>query len=375
VPVPARRHHTVSRFLVDRFAWDANDRRRLCQLEVASGRNMHVGTRDATVVNHFYSIDIDNGERSSAVEEALGQVEGVAAPHIVAVGEGRLPEGTERAELALFLAMTWLRTPTWRYQQQSIMEQAMTLMWAEQTRHQALETMRHILGEDAAEMTDEKLTAMRDELVADLDEGRVGVDIPANNLIKLFLESCTAMGWVFFCLDWAVARTSQRFVLGDTPVSLFDPTPAYEGSGAGVLSSENVELFIPLDPRFGIAARPNPATLDALRDFAYGIRDMSDDEIIAAAQPLQGRWTDVEIDAAAAANLNLRTYCHAQRFIYGSQGSVTAVRAFARAHPVERRTLTPQPPRLHIVEDDPATPGVMRPWRIIEPQPRRNDRG
>jgi hypothetical protein len=372
--VPARRHHTVSRFLIDRFAWDANGRRRLCQLEVASGRNAHVGPRDATVVNHFYSIDIDEGQRSAAVEEALGLVEGVAAPHVLAVGEGRLPEGTARVEFALFLSMTWLRTRKWRHQQQSIMEQAMTVMWAEQTRHQAIETMRHILGDDAAGKTDDELTAMRDELVADLDEGRAGVEIPTNNLIKLFLESCTAMGWVFSCLDWAVARTTTPFVLGDTPISLFDPTPPYEGSAAGVLSSENVELFIPLDPTFGIATRPNPDTLNAVREFAYRIRDMSDDEIVAAAQPLQGRWTDVEIGAAAAANLNLRTYCHAQRFIYGSQTSVTETRLYARAHPVERRALTPQPPRLHIIEDDPARPGLMRPWRIIEPRGPQNRR-
>jgi hypothetical protein len=102
-PVSAVRHHTVARFLLDRFARDTDRCRRICQLEIPGEDPKQISPRDATISKHFYSIDIAEG-RSQAVEEALGQVESVAAPHVRAIGSGEFPVRESRAELAL----SWL---------------------------------------------------------------------------------------------------------------------------------------------------------------------------------------------------------------------------------------------------------------------------
>jgi hypothetical protein len=89
------------------------------------GRPKQISPRDATISKHFYSIDIAAG-RSQAVEEALGQVESVAAPHVRAIASGEFPMRESRAELALFIAMAYLRTPTWRDKAKSLADQVET---------------------------------------------------------------------------------------------------------------------------------------------------------------------------------------------------------------------------------------------------------
>ncbi len=79
---------------------------------------------------------------------------------------------------------------------------------------------------------------MRQSMVDDLDAGRVELELHVNHLIKTFLEQSTGLGWVLFALDWTLLRSDGlHFVLGDTPVSVHDPTPKFPGSGAGPLSS------------------------------------------------------------------------------------------------------------------------------------------
>lgn len=118
------RHHTVPSFLLTRFSRETEQGLRICQLDTASARPKQVSPRDASVRKHFYSLDID-GKRSPEVEDALGLVEQTAAPLIDGLALDRFPVHEHRAELALFMAMSWLRTPAWREQNKSVMEQFM----------------------------------------------------------------------------------------------------------------------------------------------------------------------------------------------------------------------------------------------------------
>ena len=371
----AKRHHTVSRFLVDRFARDTPQGRRVCQLEITTGRTAQVGPRSVAVSKHFYSIDIA-GERSPVVEETLGKVEDVAAPRIRSLVAGDFPIREQRLELALFIAMTRLRTPTWRDQSKSLLEQAVAVWSAETNRDRDAASVREAFsGTEWEALSDEELLAMRDEMVGDLDSGQIGVEMPVNNLIKLFLGECTLMGYVIFALDWTVVRTEGLpFVLGDTPVSLWDPTPPYPGSGAGVLSSPKVEMFIPLDPSFGIWARPNPEHLEAIRDLMEDLPQLSDEKQAEAIGPLEGGWAESHATEDDVNELNLRTYTHAQRYVFGSQEAVCRTHRFAHRNPVRRIAVTPAPPRIHILEADPDRPGIMRAVKVVEPETRKGRR-
>ena len=363
------RHHTVPRFLLGDFAVDGDKGSRVCQLDVGTGRPRQVSPRDAEVAKHFYSIDIDGGARSTAVEETIGLVESTAAPLIRGLAEEALPVRERRAELALFIAMAELRTPLWRQQTRSLLEQAMLMFHTEETRHSDLDSIRAAFaGTEWEKLSDAELEAMRKSMVDDLDAGRLEIELPINYLIKTFLEQSTVLGWVLFALDWTVVRSDgPHFILGDTPVSVYDPKPKFPGSGAGPLSSPNVEVFLPLAPSYGLLAQPNPATRDRLLDVVEDLPRMDDDARAAAMDPLEGRWAVSEAREEHVAEMNLRTYAHAQTYIYGDQTSVCGTRAFARRNGARLAAVRPGPPRIHILEDHPDKPGLMRAVKVFEP--------
>jgi hypothetical protein len=374
--VPPVRHHTVPRFLLSDFGDEGPKGRRVCQLDVTTGRPRQVSPRDAAVWKHFYSIDIDGGARSGDVEEVIGLVESTAAPLIRRLAYEDLPMGERRSELALFIAMARLRTPIWRSQQKSLLEQA-TLMWhTESTRYADAASLRKaFVGSPWEDLSDDELEKMRQTMVDGLDAGLYELEMPVNSLIRAFLEQSITLAWVLFALDWTLVVSNRpAFVLGDTPVSVYDPTPKFPGSAAGPLSSENVEVFLPLAPTYGILAEPNPETLRAVRDTVERLSSMTAEQRADAFSGLEGRWAVADGLDEFVYELNLRTYTHAQRFIYGTQEAVCDVHRFARRNPQRRLEVTPGPPRIHILEEDSARPGAMRASHVFEPRPARRTR-
>jgi hypothetical protein len=166
----------------------------------------------------------------------------------------------------------------------------------------------------------------------------------------------------------------RELILGDTPVSVHDPTPPYPGSAAGVLSSPNAQLFLPLDPTFGVQGRPDPSKLTSLYDAAQALHDLSEEEQAQMMGPLEGSWAEDRATPDFVDELNLRTYTHAQRYIYGSQQAVCDAHRYARANPARRIQLAPAPTRVHILEDDPDQPGMMKAWKVFEPKPQKRRR-
>ncbi len=101
---------------------------------------------------------------------------------------------------------------------------------------------------------------------------------------------------------------------------------------------------------------------------------LSDEKQAEAIGPLEGRWLESHATEDDVNELNLRTYTHAQRYVFGSQEAVCGTHRFARQNPVRTIAVTPAPPRIHILEDDPDRPGTMRAIKIVEPEPRKGRR-
>jgi hypothetical protein len=344
----ARRHHTVTRFLLDRFARDTDKGRLVCQLDKTLGATKQISPRDATIVKDFYSVETDDG-LDPAVENALADIEGATAPLIASlakVGPDGLAERPElplheRARLALFIAISRVRTPIWWEQTKSIAEQFVTYTKAER--------LDHIPGPFTTE-----------------ERGDGSVVMPKNALIQHALGTCGHGAWMLCLLDWMFVRpNSVPFIVGDTPVSVFDPTPKFPGSAGGPLSSPNSELFMPFDPRLGLLMKPNPEKMTATWDAVDALVPMTDEERLAYVAEREGVVAEAIIEEADAEELNLRTYAHAQRFVYGSQHAVCDTHRTAKANRSRLAVLAPAPPRLHILEDDPTKPAVMRAVKVF----------
>jgi hypothetical protein len=205
-----------------------------------------------------------------------------------------------------------------------------------------------------ASMTDEELEALRKEIVEDIDGGRIGVEMPVNLLIKTFLESTTHAGWTIFAMNWTLVRPDEaEFILADTPSSQYDPTPMFPGGGVGLMSSPNAQQFLPLGPKLGVLVEPRRETFEFIRDHDDELREMGEEEGAAAVASLEGEWAEGVPTREFVEELNLRSYAHAQRFIFGSQKAVCDTHAAAKRNATRRIAVSPVGGRIHMVEDDP----------------------
>lgn len=280
--------------------------------------------------------------------------------------------GTQRLELALYFAMCWLRTPTRREQTASLMEQATAAM-VEMSYSLDPEMAQRALAD--TDTSREEIEEFRERFVEDLRSGRLIVEMPRNNMIKLFLESSTWISWTLFMLDWSLVRleegTNPKFIIADTPVSIYDATPAFPGRGSGILSSPNAQMFLPLGPEVGLLLEANEEVWDWMRENGEAFRDeMTDEERMQQIGELEGGWGQGTPTANFTLDLNLRSYAHGDRYVFGRQQDVQNLRTARRRYRVRLAEVTPRGPRFHIVEDDPSAATGLRIARTFAPKQR-----
>lgn len=105
------KHHYVPRFLLERFADERDTKRQVWALDNASGRPFKTNPRNLAAVSDFYTQD---GEPEDAAEEALARLEAHGAALIARLVAGEEISDQERADLAVFVGQTHMRTPLGR---------------------------------------------------------------------------------------------------------------------------------------------------------------------------------------------------------------------------------------------------------------------
>ena len=330
-------------------------------LEKSTGRNTQVSPRDAAVRRHFYSVDVDDGRDSGGVETMLGTIESAAAPLISRITDvNELPVRNDRLDLAMFLAMCWLRTPVWRKQTAEIMEASTAALMAKSYRLDPESAQRALAD---SELTREEIEELRRTVIADLESGRVTVELPRNALIKYFLEGAISASWTIFMLDWTVVRLPEdapAFVLADHPVSVYDPAPMFPGGGVGLMSSPHTQVFLPLGPRVGLLLESSERIIEWARASMEAFHQMTEEERTEAANDLEGEWAEGVPTSEFIRELNLRSYATSERFVFGSQQAVTDVYSLRQTQRLRLAQVAPRGPRMHIVEDDPGSPTGVR---------------
>lgn len=105
-----RRHHTVPKFYLSRFA---NDRDQVIRVPLPGDVRSTVSINDASVVKNFYLLETSKGVFTDAIEDALSEIEGEAATAFRAVVDlGQWPPTDEhRRALATWAATQHVRVP------------------------------------------------------------------------------------------------------------------------------------------------------------------------------------------------------------------------------------------------------------------------
>lgn len=353
----------MPRFLLQRFAENpAEDGSLVHQLELESGQCRRVNPRNAAVVRDFYALVDEEGNRHQDAEHALGQIEGLAAPLIERLEEpGARLEGEDRYNLAIFIAMLWLRTPLWRERFRHTEEQLAEFI----ARHAPPDHYLAAARAAGEEITLAEAAAQRDEVIAALDCGGIEIDAPPERHVTVLFEHGKSTAWIIFRLDWTLIRAAaSTFVIADEPVTVYEVEDGRARGSSAPLGSPAAEMVVPLGSRLALVLRPGADLLaDAARDQGRELREITDVQIIEQlGRPVV--WGEEEATGEQISDINLRSYAHAQSSLYGqSQGMLTDLRHDCRGALRERVTqLRPHDPSFTIFHQMPGEP--ERVWQM-----------
>lgn len=235
-----KRHHTVTRMLLEGFA-----ERGQAVARIRSGREYTQAITNATVVANFYSF-VNEGNTDDAMEDWLAEnVEGAFHQLLPALRAGHQPTTTHRPSIARFVAVAALRTRTVR----SYMEQI-----DHQTAGSAvLLKIAPELGWDLASMSQRTVRHLRALCQQAWDALPPRPDDAASRLRVVVRESHRLEGALLRYV-WSVATTEQpSFLIGDAPVTALSGRE----QGWGGVVPRGATVFLPLSPYTLLVGEPH----------------------------------------------------------------------------------------------------------------------
>ncbi len=110
--------HIVPRFHLGRFATPPGRNGFIYVINKRTGRPERVHVKDTCSSENFYVIEDDAGNEDAILEDMLQKIESYTARRIdrLVTNPGVIPPDDERLTLALYLALTHMRTPRMREQ-------------------------------------------------------------------------------------------------------------------------------------------------------------------------------------------------------------------------------------------------------------------
>lgn len=253
----SRRHHTVPRFYLERFA-DAGGR--VQQVWLPGDRQHPVSVNSASVINDFYNINIGTRQEpkhSDFWEKRFSEVEGMAAGAFKAVVDDLVwpPRDEDRRAIALWAALQHLRSPAIRNQQQDHMAAIIRL----QTAVAGIAHLKKVMAEGLRrEVGAAELESEWEDLTK---PGGPTIELGASAHIKLLRDLIGPTAQMFADSGWILYRFRHRALLtSDTPVTLVAHPEAHPMMGVGLGNAK--AFLVPLSRRVGLFIG-QPGTPDA----------------------------------------------------------------------------------------------------------------
>ncbi|MEJ7785691.1 MAG: DUF4238 domain-containing protein [Solirubrobacteraceae bacterium] len=323
----------VSRFVLDGFGDPPGRGGRLWTLDKETGRVTPGSSKSATVIPFYYDLPDSAGLAADVVaeladlppdlpEQDLGRIENAAAPHFKELRDdpGSRPSNEGRAVLALFLATQHIRTPRVREETSAFFTVAYQDHAKVAVTHAAL--VRDFLARTGGSLRPENVRRFQERAQAGLEH--LNISAPLDRQLGVLFAIAQDIAETVFELNWTVRRAEEgaAFVIGDTPVTMFDL--ARGGRGNAWASSPQAQSVMPLGARAALVMRPGNAD-----DFTHA--------------PARQRLVE---------SMNLRALAWADRYVYGESAEVLrALADLARAHPDRLARCAPVSPRYHLLNE------------------------
>lgn len=249
-------HHTVAQMLLSRFA-EKGQVRLVSRTNLADAHPSSVG--DALKVRHFYTLDLQDGSRSTELESrGLSRLEGDAASAIRRiVDEGRFPPSREsRDAVSLFLAyqlvrgegmraalLEWHATLARRTLELELEVARQATMSSGRSRNEhvrgLLESLRaQLIEQHQREPTPAEVRAELRKMRLMTRKGRWTVNSPANFHIQTAFPSANEVAGIIASRRWQLLTFEEPALLtGDEPVAMVSDNPDTLGVPLGTANA------------------------------------------------------------------------------------------------------------------------------------------
>lgn len=248
-----RRHHTVPKFYLARFANETGQLRRTALAEPEKAHLISIS--DATVEKDFYLIQEEDGSFDDRVEDLLALIEGEGArgfKNLFDDDEWPISKET-RWRVSQWIALQYLRGPAERQMFNEMYDVFFKLDVAVQGREGMRRALNHNADEEA---TEEEI----DEMYADFtDTEAFHIEAHPNEHIRSMLENVEGITRSIYSRSWTLIRFERRtLLLSDHPIALIASTDHPPFMGIGILSAEGV--VFPVDRRMALVMGWPPET-------------------------------------------------------------------------------------------------------------------
>ncbi len=337
--MPTKRHHYVSQFYLEAFADpDSEDEAPfLWVFERGVEEPKPLAPKNVAVQTHYYSVRTAEGEKSDAMEQFLGAIEGAAAPVLRQISENDVSlSRVEREKLALFMVTAMLRVPRAREWSEKLAHDVVQLR--ARTMASAPGALESALAEvEVRSGVKSKVTAerLREFMLSD------GYTLKINPVVSLqsLVELTPQLLPILFYMRWTIlkAEGDDVFLTSDNPFVYVDPTHARGFWGVGLLNL-GIELTFPISPQRCLVGTHDP-------QLVASVEEASPAEAGRVFQHYAPKMTYQSAHPLNVREINRRTVAHAKRYVFSSTNLPTIRRFVAKHLPAPAPELTTTLPR------------------------------
>jgi len=213
-----------------------------------NGKVWHSAPENTAKETHLYSVTLESGERISDLEEYLGHIETKAANSFHKLILGELVAGQERANLASFLAMMFVRTNAFRRTIAELHAAFLNVkLYATAIHDGAFQSAMTRYEEEHGELTQKEKAAVR-EGMRNPDQFEVSIHREWTLRALSFHDDLVP---ILFKMNWTtmIAPEGRYFISSDNPLVRATPKRFADHIEAGGFLDKNVEVTFPLSPK------------------------------------------------------------------------------------------------------------------------------
>lgn len=234
-----KRHHYLPQFYLERFCRD----KILQTFDRKSGLYKGQAPKNTAIIGQYYTFIDKNGNKDTAIETFLSQVEGWAKPIIDKTDNGACINDEEKSNLSLFLSLLYVRVPEF----ENLLNEVSDKLIKKIIKHECTteEQAKAILK--GQEQSGEQLQVTANDLVEFVQNEQYSITVSRDESLRQMLSLSKEIAAYLSLMDWLFIQSEPNtsFITTDNPFTLVPPQNYNGYSGIGIITKGAIKV-VPL---------------------------------------------------------------------------------------------------------------------------------